>query len=53
MSLGEGGMVAFQHTALPARVVFGFGAIAKASDEIELADNSDRERRSGIYGSEQ
>jgi hypothetical protein len=34
MTLGENGMAAFQYTALPARVVFGFGTIAKVADEL-------------------
>jgi hypothetical protein len=42
MSLGENHMEAFQYTALPARVVFGFGTIAKVADGIELADSSAR-----------
>src|ERR1700692_3927068 len=34
MSLGGDGMEAFQYTALPARVLFGFGTIDKAADEL-------------------
>jgi maleylacetate reductase len=34
MSLGGNGMDAFQYTALPARVVFGFGTIARVADEL-------------------
>ena len=34
MSLGANGMEAFQYTALPARVLFGFGTIAKVTDEL-------------------
>src|SRR5260370_1678711 len=34
MSLGENGMEAFQYTALPARVLFGFSTIAKVTDEL-------------------
>src|SRR5258706_13927530 len=34
MSLGGNGMEAFQYTALPARVLFGFGTIAKVTDEL-------------------
>src|SRR6476646_1966939 len=34
MSLGRNGMEAFQYTALPARVLFGFGTIAKVADEL-------------------
>jgi maleylacetate reductase len=34
MSFGENGMEAFQYTALPARVLFGFGTIAKVADEL-------------------
>ena len=34
MSLGESNMEAFQHTALPTRVVFGFGSIDKVADEL-------------------
>jgi hypothetical protein len=34
MSLGQSGMEAFQYMALPARVVFGFGTIAKVADEL-------------------
>jgi maleylacetate reductase len=34
MSLGENGVEAFQYTALPARVLFGFGTIAKVADEL-------------------
>jgi maleylacetate reductase len=34
MSLGGNGMEAFQYTALPARVLFGFGTIAKVADEL-------------------
>jgi maleylacetate reductase len=34
MSLGENGMEAFQYTALPARLFFGFGTIAKVGDEL-------------------
>jgi maleylacetate reductase len=33
MSLGENGLEAFQYTALPARILFGFGTIAKVADE--------------------
>jgi maleylacetate reductase len=34
MSPGENSMEAFQYTALPTRVVFGFGTIAKVADEL-------------------
>jgi maleylacetate reductase len=34
MNLGENGMEGFQYTALPARVVFGFGTIEKVADEL-------------------
>src|ERR1700726_3553539 len=34
MTLDENGMKAFQYTALPARVLFGFGIIAKVADEL-------------------
>jgi maleylacetate reductase len=34
MSLGGNAMEAFQYTALPARVVFGFGTIDKVADEL-------------------
>jgi maleylacetate reductase len=34
MSLGENDTEAFQYTALPARVLFGFGTIAKVADEL-------------------
>src|ERR1700730_13075575 len=34
MSLGGNGMETFQYTALPARVLFGFGTIAKVADEL-------------------
>ncbi|WP_426440412.1 maleylacetate reductase [Bradyrhizobium genosp. P] len=34
MSLSENAMEAFQYTALPARVLFGFGTIAKVADEL-------------------
>ena len=34
MSFREDGMQAFQYTALPARVLFGFGTIAKVADEL-------------------
>jgi len=34
MSVGKGGMNTFQYTALPARVLFGFGTIAKVADEL-------------------
>src|SRR5258708_6429464 len=34
MSLGGNGMEAFQYTALPARVLFGFGTIDKVADEL-------------------
>jgi len=34
MSLGASGIEAFQYTALPARVLFGFGTIAKVADEL-------------------
>ena len=34
MSLGETGTEAFQYTALPARVLFGFGTLAKVVDEL-------------------
>ncbi len=34
MSLGGNGMEAFQYTALPARVLFGSGTIAKVADEL-------------------
>jgi alcohol dehydrogenase class IV len=34
MSLEGNGMEAFEYTALPARVVFGFGTIAKVADEM-------------------
>ena len=34
MNLGGNGMEAFQYTALPARVLFGFGTIAKVGDEL-------------------
>ena len=34
MSPGENGREAFQYTALPARVLFGFGTIAKVADEL-------------------
>ena len=34
MSLGASGIEAFQYTALPARVVFGFGTIEKVADEL-------------------
>lgn len=36
MSFSGNGMEAFQYTALPARVVFGFGTIAKVADELVL-----------------
>src|SRR6476661_4466727 len=34
MSLGGNSMEAFEYTALPARVLFGFGTIAKVADEL-------------------
>src|ERR1700745_167132 len=34
MSLGGDVMESFQYTALPARVVFGFGTIDKVADEL-------------------
>ena len=34
MNLGESGMEAFQYTALPARVLFGFGTIEQVADEL-------------------
>jgi maleylacetate reductase len=34
MSFGESGTEAFQYTALPARVLFGFGTIAKVAEEL-------------------
>src|SRR5258706_10433348 len=34
MSFSGNGMEAFQYTALPARVLFGFGTIAKVTDEL-------------------
>jgi alcohol dehydrogenase class IV len=34
MSLGASGIEAFQYTALPARVLFGFGTIEKVADEL-------------------
>jgi len=34
MSVGENRMDAFQYTGLPARVLFGFGTIAKVGDEL-------------------
>ena len=34
MSLGASGIEAFQYTALPAHVLFGFGTIAKVADEL-------------------
>src|SRR5260370_25263009 len=34
MSLGANGMEAFEYTALPARVLFGFGTIVKVADEL-------------------
>jgi maleylacetate reductase len=34
MSLGGNGMEAFQYTALPARVVFGFGTIGNVAEEL-------------------
>src|ERR1700731_4459361 len=34
MSLGGNGMETFQYTALPARVLFGFGTIDKVADEL-------------------
>jgi maleylacetate reductase len=34
MSFGESGTEPFQYTALPARVLFGFGTIAKVADEL-------------------
>lgn len=38
MSLGESSIGAFQYTALPARVVFGFGTLAKVPDELASLD---------------
>ena len=38
MSLGGNGMEAFEYTALPARVLFGFGTIAKVADELVSLD---------------
>jgi maleylacetate reductase len=38
MSSGENGVEAFQYTALPARVIFGFGTIAKVADELAALD---------------
>lgn len=35
MSLGETGTDNFQYTALPARVLFGFGTIVKVADELD------------------
>jgi hypothetical protein len=37
MSLGENGVEAFQYTALPARVIFGFGTIAKVADGLNAS----------------
>jgi hypothetical protein len=34
MSLDENGMEAFEYTALPARVLFGFDIIARVPDEL-------------------
>ena len=34
MSLDENGMESFQYTALPARVVFGFGTLEKVAGEL-------------------
>jgi len=34
MSLDESGMESFQYTALPARVVFGFGTLEKVAGEL-------------------
>src|SRR6202166_2330431 len=38
MNLGGNGMEAFQYTALPARVLFGFGTIARVADELVSLD---------------
>ena len=38
MSLGGNGVEAFEYTALPARVLFGFGTIAKVADELVSLD---------------
>ena len=38
MSFSGNGMEAFQYTALPARVLFGFSTIAKAADELVSLD---------------
>lgn len=38
MTPGENNIDAFQYTALPARVVFGFGTIAKVADELASLD---------------
>jgi hypothetical protein len=40
MSLGDNGMDACRYTVSPARVVSGFGTIARVTAEIELADSS-------------
>lgn len=38
MSFSGNGTEAFQYTALPARVLFGFGTIAKVADELVSLD---------------
>jgi alcohol dehydrogenase class IV len=38
MSLEGNGMEAFQYTALPARVLFGFGTLLKVADELASLD---------------
>jgi hypothetical protein len=38
MNFSGNGMEAFQYTALPARVVFGFSTIAKVADELVSLD---------------
>ena len=38
MSFSGNGMEAFQYKALPARVLFGFGTIAKVADELLILD---------------
>src|SRR5580700_6441783 len=38
MSFAGFGMEAFQYTVLPTRVIFGFGTIAKVTDELSSLD---------------
>jgi hypothetical protein len=38
MSLGGSGIEAFEYTALPARVLFGFGTLTRAANELHSGD---------------